>query len=339
MHYAWHPSWRESNAARYAEKIGLELPVTTVPNNQFHHRIKGSLPMVPDAQYSVQMYVPEAERILGWRQFWNKGGERGLSWYKHMQSSTVQNNSALRSMWNAIKDASIPTQQFEVDKWADRYTAFEAFRLLSASPSVAYKHFFKNIGTWGSLGFGEAASHMGTAVSTAVRAKAMSGEGQRFFSAIGLDTSKLNKKFYDDAARSMTTQMRRMSILDDMDLKPSSSLGWLDNFLGNVNHHTGFMVRAVESYDRMHSFLAAAEMSAKQGLTARDASYAIFDAIIKNNFLGGALNPSWAKSPVVRAVTLFQTTAFKIFERRLVSAVQSGTAIKKAWRSAADLVS
>jgi hypothetical protein len=333
MHYAWHPKWQEAKAADYAKSIGLDLPITTVPYNQFHSRLVGAQPMVPDVYHSVQSYVPMAEKILGWRSFWNKQGPKDASWYKHMMSSTVQQNPALRSMWNAIKDASLPTEQMMVDKWMDRYTSFEVLRLLGGSPSVAYKHFFKNIGTWGSLGFKEAASHMGTAVTTAARNKLLAPESVKYLEKLGINTSKISKKFYDDAARSYTNQAKRISILDDLELTAPSQLGWFDNMLQQVNHKAGFMVNAVESYDRVHSFLAAGEMAAKRGLTARDASYAIYDTILKNNFLGGVLNPSWAKSPLVRATMLFQTTAFKIFERRMVNAVQSGRAVKEVFKS------
>jgi hypothetical protein len=337
MHYSWHPSWKANAAEDFATKIGLDLPITTVPNNQFHSRMVGAVPMLPDVHHSVQSYIPMAEKILGWRAFWNKNGPKDASWYKHMMSSTVQHNSALRGFWNAVKDASIPAEQMMVDKWMDRYTSFEVLRLLGGSPSVAYKHFFKNIGTWGSLGFKEAMSHMGTAVTTAARNKITSPEGVKYLAKIGIDANKLGKKFYDDAAKSYTSQMKRLSVLDDIDLRPASQLTWFDNFLNEVNHKAGFMVNAVESYDRVHSFLAAGEMAAKRGLTARDASYAIYDTILKNNFLGGALNPSWAKSPSVRAIMLFQTTAFKIFERRLVTLHQSGRAISEAWKEAAKM--
>ena len=116
MHYAWHPKWQEAKAADYAKSIGLDLPITTVPYNQFHSRLVGAQPMVPDVYHSVQSYVPMAEKILGWRSFWNKQGPKDASWYKHMMSCTVQQNPALRSMWNAIKDASLLTEQMTVDK-------------------------------------------------------------------------------------------------------------------------------------------------------------------------------------------------------------------------------
>jgi hypothetical protein len=334
MHYSWHPSWQEARAAEYAKSVGIDLPVTTVPYNQFHSRLVGAQPMVPDVYHSIQSYVPMAEKTLGWRAFWNKNGPKDSSWYKHMQSSTVQNNSAMRGMWNAIKDASLPAEQMMVDKWMDRYTSFEVLRLLGGSPSVAYKHFFKNIGTWGSLGFKEAVSHMGTAVTTAARNKLMAPESAKYLSKLGIDTSKISKKFYDDAAKSFTNQARRINVLDDLELTPASQVGWFDNMLQQVNHKAGFMVNAVESYDRVHSFLAAGEMAAKRGLTGRDASYAIYDTILKNNFLGGVLNPSWAKSPLVRATMLFQSTAFKIFERRLITLHQSGRAVTEAFKSA-----
>lgn len=334
MHYSWHPSWNESQAQAYADSLGFELPVTTVPHNQFHSRMSGAVPMVPDVFHSVQDYAPMAEKILGWKGFWNKGGEKGASWYSHMRSSTVQNNPVLRDMWNAIKDSALPTEQMMVDKWMDRYTSFEVLRLLGGSPSVAYKHFFKNIGTWSTFGIKESAGHVAEAATVAFRNKMTSPETAKYLEKIGINPENITKKFYDDAAKSYTSQAKRINILDDLELTAPTKLGWFDNAMQQINHKAGFMVNAVESFDRTHSFLASLDMASRRGLTARDASYGIYDTILKNNFLGGVLNPSWAKNPLVRATMLFQTTAFKIFERRAVNMMQTGRAVTDAFKSA-----
>lgn len=73
-------------------------------------------------------------------------------------------------------------------------------------------------------------------------------------------------------------------------------------------------------------------MASKRGMTAQQAMYGIFDTILKNNFLGGALNPGWMKDPKVRALFLFQTTPFKIWERRIVNAYKAGQSLKIAGR-------
>jgi len=332
MHYSWHPSWKEASAAKYAERIGVELPITTVPFNRFHSRTLNARPLVPDAWHSIQSYVPMAEKTLGWNQFWNKKGKMGESWYHHMRSSTVQGNPKLRSMWNAIHDASIPARQTEVDKWANRYFQFEVFRLLGGSPSVAYKHLFKLTGTYASSGASEAAAHFGEAAGAITRQWKNDPLIRGIASKLGLKPGK-EGKFYDDALRTYIHQAKRSNILDDYELLPPTQLSWLDNMVQNINHHAGFMTSGIEGLDRAHQFLTASSMAAKRGLTARDASYAIYDGILKNNFLGGVLNPAWAKSPTTRALMLFQTTAFKILERRLITGMQTGRALSEVMKS------
>lgn len=331
MHYGWHPDWKADAGKKWLEARQLHDIIPTVPYNNFHHRLVGARPMVPDVWHSVHSYIPIAERTIGWKKFWDDGGKH--SWRNHMRSTTVQNNEALRTFWNSIMDASKPVQRTEVDKWLERYFNFEVFRLLGFSPSVAYKHFFKNIGTWAALGFGEAASHMGPAAAAAIRIKMNSPEMRQRFIKLGMNPKMLNKKFYDDAAASYTKQGKMINILDHMELRPGTQLGWFDNFMEQVNRKAGFQTAAVESYDRVHSFLAASEMAAKRGLTATDATYGIYDTILTNNFLGGIVNPSWAKSSKVRALLLFQTTAWKILERRIVTGMRSGKAIQEVFSS------
>lgn len=332
MHYSWHPEWHEARAAKYAESIGIDLPITTIPYNRFHSRTVGARPLVPDAWHSIQSYVPMAEKTLGANAFWNVKGPKGESWAKHMRSSTVQNDPKLRAMWNSINDALMPMKQTEIDKWANRYFQFEVFRLLSGSPSVAYKHLFKLVGTYSSAGVKESGAHAGAAATATWRKWMNNPELKELARKAGINTTT-EKKFYDDVLRTYTYQARRSNILDDYDLLPPSKIGWFDNMFQNLNHKAGFMTSAVESFDRSHQFLTSASMAAKRGLTARDASYAIFDGILKDNFLGGVMNPSWAKSSTVRAMMLFQTTAFKIMERRLITGIQTKRAISEVFKS------
>jgi hypothetical protein len=332
MHYSWHPDWHEARAAKYAESIGVDLPITTVPYNRFHSRTVGARALVPDAWHSIQSYVPMAEKTLGWNSFWNTKGPKGESWYKHMRSSTVQNDSKLRAMWNSVVDASMPARQTEVDKWANRYFNFEVFRLLAFSPSVAYKHLFKLVGTYASAGVRESGAHLPEAIKATGRKWVNNPELQKLANKVGIHPSKKGK-FYDDVLRTYTYQARRSNILDDYELLPPSQIGWFDNMFQNLNHHAGFMTTAIESFDRTHQFITSASMAAKRGLTARDASYAVFDGILKDNFLGGVMNPAWAKSSAVRAVMLFQTTAFKILERRLITGIQTKRALSEVMKS------
>jgi len=331
MHHSWHPSWKAEAAAKYLEDTGLDIQSASVPYNQFHSRSYDSLPMVPDVQHSVQSYLPIAERTLGWSGFWNKNGDAASSWYKHMKSPMVQNDRKLRMFWNAVVDSAKPVESTQLDKWASRYANVEVIRLLGANPSVAFKHLFKNIGTAATLGLGNTISHVGDAASTAFRNIAGSAEGKAVFEKLGMQGPSIEKKFWDDAAKSYTRQGRHLSVLDEMGMRPPENAKDFDGILDKVATHSGVMTSMVENYDRIHSFLAATEMAAKSGLTARDANYAVFDTILKNNFLGGALNPAWAKSPLLRGLMLFQTTAFKLAERRMVTAMKAGKAVGEAF--------
>ena len=86
----------------------------------------------------------------------------------------------------------------------------------------------------------------------------------------------------------------------------------------------------IESVDRHHTILAAWEAGAKQGMTAQQAIYGIYNNILRLNFLSGACNPAWMRNPVIRSIFLFQNTAHKLMERRLVVAYRTGKDIKTA---------
>jgi hypothetical protein len=74
-------------------------------------------------------------------------------------------------------------------------------------------------------------------------------------------------------------------------------------------------------------------MAAKRGMTAEQAYYGSLELMFKNNFFSRELNPAWMNNPKIRALFMFQGTPYKIFERRLVTAVRSGRAIKKMGKS------
>jgi hypothetical protein len=129
----------------------------------------------------------------------------------------------------------------------------------------------------------------------------------------------------------------------DMDLGVSST-STFDAGLKKINEVGGVLVRGVEHFDRTHGILAAMDMAAKRGMTVKDAVYGVIDTILKNNFLSGVLNPSWMRNPKIRALALFQNTAFKIMERRMIGAVKAAElgktvmseakrqGIKKTWK-------
>jgi hypothetical protein len=79
-------------------------------------------------------------------------------------------------------------------------------------------------------------------------------------------------------------------------------------------------------------------MAAKRGMTAQQATFGIYNTVLNNNFLSGPLNPAWMQHPKIRALFLFQNTAFKIMERRLITAMKTGKAVKLAWKEGKSVI-
>jgi hypothetical protein len=151
---------------------------------------------------------------------------------------------------------------------------------------------------------------------------------------LGFKGPGIQNQIIDDMIKSLIHTNKLTSIMGDWDLTSLASQRGLgatfDNMLRSVSQRAGVLTGAIEAFDRGHSVLAASEMALKRGMTASQAAYGIYDTILKNNFLGGALNPSWMKDPKLRAIFLFQNTPFKIWERRLVNAYRTGNSIKLA---------
>lgn len=87
-------------------------------------------------------------------------------------------------------------------------------------------------------------------------------------------------------------------------------------------------INLAELMDRSVSVNSALQIAAKRGMTVDQALYGTYDLILKNNFLYGQFNPSWLNNPKIRAAFMFQSTPFKIFERRLVNAQRSYDNVK-----------
>ena len=344
IHHAFHPKYADKLAGEVLDRVGLDL-TTAIPFTKLFRRSKYSKLMVPDVGYSMQRYIPDAERRIQMTRFWyGPTGKKSAknTWYSHSRSATVQGSEALSSFWRRLERAYKPYERTGWNVWANRYSALETFMLIGFAPATAFKHVFKNIGTWGQLGFRNAASHAPEAFSTSVRNWINSPEVQKGFVARGLQKLGLNtkakSKFMDEYVRSYTHQWRMLNTIADLELEAPRGFGIWDNFdraLYKLNEKGSVMIRAVEAFDRAHSMTAALDMAARmnlgqRGMTAKQAAYGVFDTILKNNFLGQGLNPNWMRNPVIRAVLLFQNTPFKILERRLVNAAKAYRDVKTA---------
>jgi len=327
IHHAWHPSWTKKAAEDKLDSLGIKNDV--VPFSRLFRRSKYSVQMSPDVNYIMQRYVFDAERRLQMLKFWDK---RKLfskeSWWTHYHWVKQFGDDEVVKYWDSLMDRFKPPPENKLTTLANMYSSIEVLRLIAFSPSTAFKHIFKNIGTMSSLGIKEFASHIPEATHTAVKLLAHNA-AYKVGPAMGLKVPAQLKKFEDQVAQSLLGTSRGINVFAGLDLEPSlrGIPGFWPAFerkLMAVNKAGGSLIGTVEAVDRAHTFRAAMGLAAKKGYTAKQALYAYWSQILEMNFLSAEMNPSWVRNPVTRALALFQNTAYKIFERRILTAENAG---------------
>jgi hypothetical protein len=284
--------------------------------------------LVPDIEYVMNRYIPDAERRINWTKFWNSG------WKKH--AAEVSMFPQHKEFWDMVKAAVKPAEATSINKWANRYYAFEAINLLGGSVAAASKHLFKIEGTMAAFGIGH--TFKATPEALQYTGRIIRDQLSRVPLANKLGIKPIQeKKLYDELLESTMAASRFQNTMAEMDLTAgianySKFSNKADRWLMETANASGGLIKMVEWLDRAHSVIASVEIAAKKCLTAADAEYMIFDTILKNNFLGGSLNPLWQKDPLVRAVFAFQSTPYKILERRLVTAIKAGRGVVRAGR-------
>jgi hypothetical protein len=325
MHHAFHPSWDEKAAAKRLKELDLDISLGT-PLTKFFKRSKYSKMLMPDISYTMQRYIPDAEKRIQWSSFWGKGKKD--SWYALSNHPLVKSNPALNSFFDRIKYMAVPETRTAFNDWANRYSAIEVFRLLGGSVSVPFKHAFKVTGTWSNLGVGRAFNHLPETLkisaSNAVNSKVLAHNIEKMGVTGIKDINTIKKQ----AAKTYSHTNRMLSNLVDIDL-PGRASSNFDTFLAEMNKKGSTLVRGIEAFDRTHTFLTTLDMAAKKGMTTKDAMYGVMDTIIRNNFLSGPLNPVWMKNPKVRALFLFQNTPYKLLERRVLGGAATARVGKK----------
>lgn len=296
-------------------------------NSKFHSRTKFSHNFVPDIKYNSAEYIADAERRIAGMKFWKVGSDDG--WDAVRKSSIALNSKKITSFFQALDDGMRPIESTFMNKAADNYSKLEVIRLLGGSVSAPFKHLLKlqaDAATYGvvnTLGtIPEALSVAGrnfvrNQVGKLVDAKFVSPEfGSKLWSG---------SKEMDHVVQSMTSQKNMINYLSEIEQGMGSPYRNLaSKFVDGLSDAAGFGIKAVESFDRTLTVLAAAKMAQKNGMTAQQAIYGSYETMLLNNFMGGALNSAWGRNPKVRAAMLFQNTPFKIWERRLVAAINAG---------------
>jgi hypothetical protein len=321
VHYSPHPDVNYNKIAKHLE--GLESGAAASPRLiQFYERSIGGRNMMPDIFYSMERYLPDANKRIAMGDFWGKG-RRG-SWYEHSRSNMVQSNEGLRMFWESVNRSFDPFEYGSISRFANRVQSFEIFRLLNFSPSVSFKHAIKMEANWSNFGWLESMKMIPT--TTALWARKMTPE-----------SLKGTRTLEDAAVKAYIGQGATNRIIADMSTFDVPR-GFWDRYMDKINTHGSVLIDAVENFDRSHSFVAAATMATKKGMTPSQAAYGIMDTILKTNFLAGALNPSWLRDPKVRLLFLFQGTPFKIAEQRAIQLWKAGKSIGRAGTETKELL-
>jgi hypothetical protein len=310
IHYALHPG-TDFNAERKALEQVMTDSGTGIDLAHFHHRSFDSLPMMPDIRYSLSRYIPDANRRIEMADFWK-------DWAPFMRKV---GDAGMRGPFELLQDVAkgfSPVDRFgSWEKWADRIQMFEVARLISLSSSVAFKHGLKITADIAFYGFKNAFANLPKAVPL----------WKDMYVNNLLD--KVPSSLKTDLARAYIGGKGLVNTISDLIPNEMNQTLW-DKTISKWNQNTNFLVNNVELFDRGYSFTSAIAMATKKGMTPSQASYLVYDTILKANFLSGIQNPSWLRDPKVRLLLLFQGTPFKIFEQRMITAIKGGQAISSA---------
>lgn len=323
MHISRDQTKHKEMYAESLRKLGVYTNPDNIPLTEFLSRSKYAKQMIPDARRNMFEYVPDAVRRIHVANLWQKGSENG--WHAFSQNELVKGNKVLNDYFERMKQAFAPVEQTGINKLINRYTSLETLRLLFATPSAAFKHLFKNEGTWATFGMLQSISHTADAAIIASKNGVANS-----LTKLGLADKIGPRSNIELFVNSVTKQRSMLNVMDGLEKDPAIGSKF-DEWLQKLNSAGGVGIQVVENFDRAHTVLNAMSMAAKKGMTAEQAMTSLYDSILRNNFLGGALNPEWMKNPKVRALMLFQGTPFKIMERRLINAMALGHDVKTAY--------
>lgn len=319
VHHAAHPSANYRSLAKALEADGVANMDNALAYSHFHHRAAGSKQMVPDIEYVMGKYLPDANKRIEMAEFWKV-------WNPHIQAVKQLGFKGAEDFWDGFKRSFAPSERNTMSKLARVAYSFEVAMRLFLNPSSAFKHLTKLEANWTNFGFKESMKVLPASVQMHLRAV-----GKDVANGLGAKGTDM----YTDVMRTYTAGNRMSSIIADLNMyDPPESI--VEKWLQKFNEKGGTLINFTERLDRAHSYVAALEMAAKQGMTAQQAIYGVMDTVIKTNFLNGIMNPTWIRNPYVRMMFMFQGTPFKIFEQRVLLAARAGKDVKKAFGVTVD---
>lgn len=306
MHHAWHP-----NAPTGEEAIKKFGSIGATPLTKVHSRNAGFMPMVPDAEYCMTSYLANINRTLEGINFWRKGKADG--WYaykKWIHSNPTKVPEGLIRSFDDFEKSFRPQDAGGVSKVSETIYKLEVARLLAGSLSVPFKHSLKLLADMRIFGMEGLKAMPKAAVSTTKMIIKQRG-GEEWLKKRGLKLDLM-----DEAVEAYTETGKLYHTISEISpFRVNTSQA--EKILDKVNEVGGLPTSLVERFDRALSVVASTRMAAKRGMTPAQATYSVYDTILKSNFLAGQLNPSWLKNPYVRLAMIFQSTPFKILEQRI----------------------
>jgi hypothetical protein len=294
---------------------------------RFYRRSFDSRPLMPDAHYSMMRYIVDTERRIGQISFWKKDG------WNDVLKVAEDRAPIIADALKVLKDGTKPHDQTLSNDIANYYSRIEVVKRLFLSPSAGLKHLFKMTADLTSAGK-HSAPAMGPAFKMTLRRfLRTSPKTDEMFKEMGVVSTSRQNKILDSYMDSLVYARTARSRLIDMNMTaPEHAFTGIKEILHKVENAGGVFINMAELFDRGLSLTTGINMAAKQGMTVEQAMYGAYDLILKNNFMGREFNPRWARNPKARAMLLFQSTPFKILERRVVNALRTGRSLKVAWK-------
>jgi len=299
------------------KKIGQNK---SIPFSRYHARAPHTVPTYPEISGTMEKYWPQTNKIIQTRKFMQSG------WEDHMTYVNAHGTEAAKEAWSLLTKAMIPVDNTMANKIFNRMTSIEVARVLAGSTSVAFKHGMKAVGDVGVFGPAATLSTYSQAIRSAAINKSREGMFGRGMKILGVQ-AKSNQ--ITDVIKTFSNQEKYRSVITEMGID-AVSMKKVDRIIDNVNDIGSLFVSTIEHVDRGVSTLASLLMASKKGMTPDQAGFAIWDAVLRTNFMAGANNPAWLKSPAIRFFMMFQGTPFKIAEQRVMNAIRASKDIKKA---------
>lgn len=323
LHYNLHPKFGYREMAKIADDSSPRAAAYT----KMHVRHLNSRPMLPDIHTSMRHYVMDAERRIQHKTYWDV-------WQP--VRDRVQNNVSLKKAFDYLAEGSAPYESSFLNKFSNVYIQLEAFKRLWLNPSAGLKHLCKATADVSAVGFEESITGLPLGMKlTARRMRDLMPDAGNKLSKIGIKGSRQDDMlaaYFNSLVPARNIRTRVMDMGLNMELPEELYQGAKGVWFKNQAVGSSFIGFA-EVFDRAMSVSCGLGMAAKKGLTVEQAMYGTMDLILRNNFLSREFNPSWLRNPKFRALFMFQSTPYKILERRLVNAVRTGRALTKGAKS------